>query len=347
MIEPRFALKGAMIDGAQLANRAEAMSLRGYPVRLELHSFGERDIDTPAGRHAVRDNLTRLRDHYPIESLIVHVPYQAVATVTKSRFDSAQCERSIDFAHVLGAESVVLHRYCDLVFADAPIRSTGKHASIAHFQEEMAKLAAMADGMLLLVENIGHFSLLPRDGQHYLTGPLDHFFPWEIADFRTFLEREGIERVEPFVDVAHATLSANLFNRRKARPGETADDPRFAWVTDADLERADWLDPFDFVDPKMPYLHISDALRLDAAACAAPDLSEEKLVAAITGEGLELGHGNLPFVQLPARLGWTGHTARDAQSCTMVLEVEPGQGESHVENGAQLRSLEKLAALFG
>jgi hypothetical protein len=346
MIEPRFALKGAMIDAAQLANRAEALSLRGYPIRLELHSVGERDIDTREGQRAVRDNLTRLRDHYPVESLIVHVPYQAVATVTKSRFDSGQCERSIDFAHEVGAEAVVLHRYSDLVFADAPTRSPGKPASIAFFQEEVAKLAAMADGMLLLVENIGHFSLLPRDGQHYLTGPLDHFFPWEIADFRAFLKREGIARVEPFVDVAHATLSANLFNRRKAKPNETVGDPRFVWVTDADLERADWLDPFDFVDPTMPYLHVSDAVQLNAGACAALSLPEERLVAAMTSEGLELGHGNLPFAQLPARLGWSGCMVKEARPCTMVLEVEPGVGESHVDNQAQRRSLEKLAALF-
>lgn len=333
---PSFALKAALADYAQLDARASFLDRSRRPVRLELHTFGARDLDSPTGLSTARANIARLTDSYFVASLVVHVPVQSVALVTTTDFDAGQCERAIAFAQEIGAEAVVLHRYFGLVAGDAAPRVASRAEAADAFNDILRGLARGAGGVRLLVENIGHYWILPR-GQAYLSGPLDHFFPWEIVAFREFLRREHLAGVEPFVDIAHATLSANMFNRRRRQPGLTARDPRFAWITEDDLQRAERLTPLDFVEAAMPYLHVSDALFLAEADCRRADLPEATLTDAITREGLEIGAGNLPFAHLPPRVG---------TAANLVLEVEPGPDETHVSNGAQLRSLERLERLF-
>lgn len=335
---PDFALKAAVIDYDQLAARAAALVDMDLPVRLELHTFGGRDIDDDASRRAARDNVARLRDVHEVESLVVHVPLQSVAVVTRHAFDFEQCVRAIEFADAIDAAGVVVHRYYALVHGDDPVRIERREDATRGFEQIVLRLARLLGRQRrLLVENVGHYSLLPRDGRSYLSGPLDHFFPWDIERFRDFLATEQLTGVEPFVDIAHATLSANLFNRRRADPHGTREDARFRWIDDDDLARTDWLAPFDFVDTRMPYLHVSDAITLEQAECAAPVLSEARLTRSIVTEGLELGLGTLPLSDLPSRFGRTGE---------MVLEVDPGAGDTHVRNGAQTRSLAALRRVF-
>lgn len=334
---PDFALKAAAIDHDQLAARAEALVGMNLPIRLELHTFGPRDIDEAASRRMAYDNIARLRDRHTVESLVVHVPLQSVAIVTRQDFDFDQCARAIDFAHSIDAAGVVVHRYYALVHGDDPVRIASREEAARAFERIVARLARRLGPRRLLVENVGHYSLLPRDGRSFLSGPLDHFFPWEIERFRDFLRAEKLTTVEPFVDIAHATLSANLFNRRRADPGGTEKDPRFRWIDHDDLARSDWLEPFDFVDADMPYLHVSDAIRLERQECAAPVLAETRLTRSIVTEGLELGLGTLPIGDLPGRFGRTGD---------LVMEVDPGAGDTHVTNGAQTRSLAALRRVF-
>ncbi|WP_029031646.1 hypothetical protein [Salinarimonas rosea] len=335
---PRFALKGALADVAQLEARAAALVAMGRPVVLELHTFGARDVDTAEGRAASRAAIARLRETAPDARLVLHVPVQQVPIVTEAFFDVGQCARSIALAGEIGAQALVIHRYGALVAGSRPPRIGSKAEAVARFEAIVRDLARSAPDLTLLVENVGHYALLPRDGTSFLAGPLDHFFPWEIAAFRAFLAREGIGNVAPFVDVAHATLSANLFNRKRVCPAACAGDPRCAWIDADDLDRAARLHPFDFVDPAMPWLHVSDAVLLGEAEIADPRLAEPRLVESIVSEGLEIGTGDLPFAALAPRLG---------PATTLVLEVEPGPGESHVANGAQVRSLARLAALLG
>jgi hypothetical protein len=262
---------------------------------------------------------------------------QSVAVVTSRNFDADQCLRSIEFADRVGADAIVLHRYWGLVFGEGAPRAVDKATAEAAFNDVVKKLAGAANGKRLLVENVGHYSLLPRDGRNYLSGPLDHFFPWEIARFRDFVRREGLDNVEPFVDVAHAALSSNLFNRKRVAYSSLREDPRFAWIDEEDLQQAEWLEPFDFVDGDMPYLHASDAILLDRDLIARDVLDEMVLTRSIVSEGLEIGAGSLPFESLPDRFGHAG---------TIVLEVDPAAGESHVENGAQRRSMEALREIY-
>lgn len=332
-----FSLKAAAIDPGQLDSRVRAMTSLGLPVNLELHTFGARDIDAPATFETAAANVNRVKSDHFVDGLVVHVPLQSVAVVTSRDFDADQCLRSIEFADRVGADAIVLHRYWGLVFGEGAPRATDKRAAEAAFNDVIKDLARAANGKRLLVENVGHYSLLPRDGKNYLSGPLDHFFPWEVARFREFVRQEALENVEPFMDVAHATLSSNLFNRKRAAYSSVQGDPRFAWISDEDLERAEWLHPFDFVDPAMPYLHASDAVLLDRGQIAETDLDEAVLTRSIVSEGLEIGAGSLPFDRLPDCFGQTG---------MIVLEVDPAPGESHVENGAQPRSLQYLHDIY-
>ncbi|SDU45722.1 hypothetical protein [Stappia sp. ES.058] len=331
---PGYALKAAAMDGAQLADRAAALRAAGLPVVLELHTFGPRDLEDAATRRVCLENLARLRQSHGPLDLTVHVPLQKVARVTESVFDSGQVEDSLRFADDAGSHRVVIHRYWGLVYGSEPQRATRPEAT-AGFNAEIARLARLAPDIQLLVENVGHYSLLPRDGTSFLAGPLDHFFPWEIAEFRAFVAAEGLKNVAPFVDTAHATLSANLFNWRRAHPATTKDDPRFCAVLDEDLERSERLHPFDFVDGDMPWMHVSDSVFYPDPANGPPEIPLDALIT----EGLEVGTGNLPFERFPDALG------RDATT-GLVLEVEPGVGESHRANRAQARSLRYLRKLF-
>jgi sugar phosphate isomerase/epimerase len=276
-----------------------------------------------------------LQEEYGRVELIVHVPLQKVSIVTRRDFDREQVSQAIVLAHELGAHAVVMHRYWGLTFGDSPPRCSRDEA-IAGFSAVVSELAREAGALTLFVENVGHYSLLPRDGQHYLCGPLDHFFPWEIAEFHRFLAAKGLHNVAVLIDVAHATLSSNLFNLAHRVPSLRT-DPRFRWILEDDLARSPALHPFDFLDQHIRHLHVSDSRLLSEAELQTPNLPEEMLTAAICSEGLEVGRGNLP---------WTRLRERVPHVTSIVLEVDPGAGETHVENGAQERSLVALKNLF-
>lgn len=335
---PNFSFKAAAIDYEQLVDRASRLERLGLPVLIELHTFGDRDVDTEEGRKKVSENIRRLRGAYRDVELVVHVPYQSVQQITAIDFDKEQVRNSVTLANEIDAHAVVMHRYWGLTFGDAPVRSSREEAT-AGFNEVVRELSAYAKDTLLLVENVGHYSLLPRDGKNFLSGPLDHFFPWEIKAFRHFLKCEGLKNVDVFVDVAHSTLSANIFNICQRHPDYADKDGRFRWVTRTDLEQARSLHPFDFVDGEMGYLHASDSYLLTKADIDGPAISEPLIITATCTEGLEVGIGNLPWPQLPAAFS----NRRDG---VVVLEVEPVSGETHSCNGAQERSLLKLKDVF-
>ncbi|MBL6431280.1 MAG: hypothetical protein HPM95_09085 [Alphaproteobacteria bacterium] len=228
----------------------------------------------------------------------------------------------------------MIHRYWGLSTATLRNGRTGPRQT-AGFNTEIARLARLAPEILLLVENVGHYSLLPRDGRSFLAGPLDHFFPW--GDRRVSRLRRGRRADECRALRRHRPCDAvvNLFNWRRAHPAATKDDPRFSAVLEEDLRRCERLHPFDFVDGEMPWLHVSDSLFYPVPAACPPEIPLDALIT----EGLEVGSGNLPWASLPQRLGQNAATH-------LVLEVEPGAGESHRDNRAQARSLAYLRSCF-
>lgn len=328
-----FALKGAVIDYAQIEARAKFLSHVGLPLCLELHTFGHRDLYDPERRKTCLSNLERLEAEFGKADLTVHIPFQDVATVTTEMFDSRQVADTLEFAQQCGAVRIVMHRYWGMVYGNSPSRCMRAEAT-ASFNETIMQLAAVAPDIMILVENMGHYFLASRKQGDYLAGPIDNFFPWEIAEFRAYLAKQEIKNVFPFIDVAHATLTSNLYNFRR-QLGSDVDLPAcFSGITDDDLDRVSNLHPFDFVDQSMPWLHISDSrlMRCDTDEQLSQDM--------LTCEGLEIGMGNLPFSELPRRLG-----AGKAET-VLLLEVEPGESETYVDNGAQYRSLERLRQCF-
>ena len=328
-----FALKGAVGDYAQLEGRAAFLARQGLPLCLELHTFGSRDLYAPAARQQCLDNLNRLQDIYGAADLTVHIPFQDVDLVTREAFDADQVADTLRFAEECGAGRIVMHRYWGMVYGNKPPRSHRQEAADG-FNIIVRRLARQNPNVTLLIENMGFYFLASRKPEDYLAGPIDHFFPWEIAAFRSEMDAHGINNAEPFIDVAHATLSSNLFNHLRTGYAGLRDDPRFSGITDDDLDQADQLHPFDFVDAKMPWLHISDSHLLSISGNE--DLSQE----ALTSEGLEIGKGNLPFQTLPAKLNM------GAANTVLLLEVDPAKGENYAENGAQCRSLAALKTIF-
>jgi len=268
----------------------------------------------------------------PVE-LTLHIPPQDVETVTTRNFDADQVADSLAFADACGATSIVMHRYWGLVYGNKPKRCD-RDIATAGFNDVVAELARTAPNIRLLVENMGHYFLASRKIGDHLAGPLDHFFPWDVADFRKDMSARGLTNVQPFIDVAHATLSANLFNHFRQHKAQIGDDVRYQGITETDLSHAGKLHPFDFIDPEMPWLHISDSHYLAL-------LNEGALPQiALTSEGLEVGTGNLPFGTLPARVN-----GGDAPT-VLLLEVEPGANDTQVNNTAQCRSLDCLRTFF-
>ncbi len=328
-----YALKGAVIDYPQLEGRARFLAGEGLPLCLELHTFGARDLHHPAGRAESLANVVRLREEFGPAELTVHIPFQIIGTVTSRNFDDDQVADTLAFAEECGARRIVMHRYWGMNYGNRPPRSDRETAT-AGFSEAVRALARQAPDIALFVENIGHYFLASGKPEEFIAGPLDHFFPWEIDAFRADMASHDVGNVFPFVDVAHATLSSNLFNHTRRHRKRTKDDPRYSAILDSDLDRTGRLHPFDFVDGAMPWLHVSDSFIIDEPL--PPDLPR----AGLTSEGLELGTGTLPFEDLPARLG--GATA----NTVLLLEVEPGKHDNYVQNAAQCRSLDYLRRRF-
>src|SRR3546814_20167313 len=134
-----------------------------------------------------------------------------------------------------------------MVFGEGAPRAVDKASAEIAFNEVIRDLADAASGKRLLVENVGHYSLLPRDGRNYLSGPLDHFFPWEIARFRDFVRQAGFDHVEPFVAVAPAALSSHLFNRKRVAYSTLRDAPRFALISEENIQAVEVLHPYEFL----------------------------------------------------------------------------------------------------
>jgi sugar phosphate isomerase/epimerase len=335
----QFILKGAVIDYQQLHDRACRLQALGLPIKLELHTFGQRDILNVASRAKSLFHIRSLREQFGQCEFIVHVPYQDVNQITREWFDVAQLEASLAFAEEIDAHAVVLHRYWALSYKDAPLRM-GREAASAAFFEVVCTLATRYPKIMLLVENMGFYWTLPRDGEHFLVGPLDHFFPWEVTEFRQQLSKTVHTNIVPFIDVAHATLSANMFNLLRCNYNQFRNDPRFRSITDEDLQHCDYLHPFDFVDHQMDCLHISDSWLLSPAQLQQPwQSNDSSLVRWLTSECLTVGEGNLPWQRLISQL------SQHPQPTKLVMEVDPGEGDNFQNNGAQSLSVTRLQQL--
>lgn len=338
-------MKGAAGSMRQLHDRAERLTRLGLPVIIELHTFGPGDLYDERDFAASAAVVARLRGQYPAR-LFVHVPYQQLAVVLTKPFDRDQVLRTVEFAHAVDAEGIVIHRYFGLVRGGEAVEIPRAEAE-QRFEHEVVQISRALDGRLGFVENLGFFWLRPTSTTRYLTSALDHFFPWEAARFRRFLHLEQILNVHPMVDVAHATLSANMYNALRSHPGRFRDDPRFQGITDDDLERVAWLSPYDFLAVQPPYLHVSDAIYLSQDEIGGlpeqPEARAAELInTAATSEALPLGAGNLDITAVLRQLA-----GQPGPHPLVIAEIDPSDGQSHDANAAQeaaVRQFVELAA---
>jgi hypothetical protein len=327
-----FAMKAAVASVRQLADRADRMRRLRLPLAMELHTTGGERYAPGEPFHAGVQYLRRIREQESLR-LWIHVPYQQPDVVTQVPFDANQVLHTLELASHVDAEAVILHRY----FALAPMGQLSrvpKAEAEASFNEEIRRLARNLDGRQAYVENLGFFWLRPRAGGIYLAGPVEHFFPWEVERFLTFLCEEGIQDVQPMVDIAHATLSSNMFALLHSHYRSYREDARFQGITDVDLAERDALSPYDFVRPETPYVHVSDALLLDQRAVIAAN--EPLVTEALTAEALPLGQGNLDLDLAMGQLNLHGTPH------VVVAEVDPGDGQSHEHNAEQEKCVVRL-----
>lgn len=330
-----LAFKAAGADAAQLQDRARRAARLGCELALEMHTFGARDLGSLEGRQQLSDNLRRLQDEHPRLRLTVHIPPQQISVVTRTAFDAIQVEQTLGFAAQIGAEAVILHRYWNLKSPDDYSRPPTRDEATFAFNEIMVEIGRAWPQVSVLVENLGFFFYLPRSPENYCWSVLDHFFPWEILAFSDAMRDRGVLNVRPMVDLAHATLSANMFNLKRHGTPEQRRDPRLRSIVDDDLERASALQPLDFVSGVPDYLHLSDSWQLEPA----PPIphADGAVERGLTSEGLEVGAGNIPWRELAELY------SRARATALWVLEVDPAAGETQADNGAQGRSAERLA----
>jgi len=223
------------------------------------------------------------------------------------------------------AEGIVLHRYWALVGAGEWSRLPKDEAEDA-FGEEMRHVGRELGRRIGWVENLGFFWLRPREAGRYLAGPLDHFLPWEVERFTKFLDRERIANLRPMLDIAHAAITANMFNLLRKHFSRMRHDPRFQGITAEDLSQRARLTPYDFLRSEPRYLHLSDALFVGYRTSQ----TSATLAQALTSESLPVGAGNLDFRQVITRLARSSGPNR-----VVIGEIDPADGQSYHRNVAQ------------
>src|SRR5437667_326272 len=78
--------------------------------------------------------------------------------------------------------------------------------------QQMHWVSSECEAMSAFIENLGFYWLRPRTERRYIISALDHFFPWEMIEFADYVFSRGLANVHLAVDVAHAAISANMFN---------------------------------------------------------------------------------------------------------------------------------------
>ena len=338
----RYGMKAAVASLEQLADRVDRLRRLRLPLIVELHTTGRERATPGNGFLEGSQFLRRLQTSQPLR-LYVHVPPQRPDIVTRRPFDRDQVLWTVDVAETLNAEGIILHRYYGL--ASAGHRSLiPKVDAEAAFHEEISRLIQELGRHKALVENLGFFWQPPRAAGRYLAGPLEHFFPWEIARFEKFLATGGIDNVHSMIDIAHATLSTNMHCLLRRHYSVFREDARFQGITEADLSEQALLTPYDFLRLNPRYLHISDAVLLteyELLKDPMSDAARDRVNVALTSEGLPLGVGTLNFGLVMSILTRTSSNSNPV----LIAEINPSDGQGHERNVSQETAIRTLRAL--
>jgi len=237
---------------------------------IELHLFPEDIV-----RDSTKDNI---HEYSNDTTFVAHFPQM------EEHYDifldnGEYLGRVLEFLKKTDVESLVIHRYGG--------REVRKKSSTKFY--EIVKRQLLNRSTKIYIENLGFA------GKADLVSPLDHFFPWEYQFFFEYFE--DIENVGLCIDTGHAAETSNMFNYLKS--GGERDDC-FTYISSDDLNKEERLDPIDFMKSatRLAHIHLNDA----------PLYTSGKIEwAHLTGEGRNLGDGNIDFRSIMSFLSNTNY----------------------------------------
>ena len=324
MVQVSFAMKAAC-RREQIADRIKKFGELGLEPLIELHLTGLDDISGNCRKTAelCKEHRCAYMAHFPIND-----PAKGYLFDMYNDEDD-NFHKAVEFCSMIGSSVLIMHR-C-LGFGKALSKKTAEEI----FYDKIGRWndAAAACGITVLFENYG-FVWLPkgfRDG--FVTSPLDHFFPWDMAGFNAYKKRYGLNNTGILLDIAHATLSSNMFNMLKDDPA-IGSDKRFANIYDTDMRKKERLLPQDFISDSIDYLHISDSFIWDNVTGTGTAGRPGRY---LYTEGLPIGKGNIDFADILKKLS--------GNRKTMIMEIEP-EGGDYNNNLSQKEAVEKIKTLL-
>jgi len=312
----KYGMKAAPLYPDQMADRVDKFAKLGIDPVIELYLFGVKDVFDPETLNVLCENCKRFNAEY-----YVHFPVQdaeGYGVFDPAAHSDAYFEKVLDFSRKIGAKGIIMHRIFGIGILD------NKEKAVQEFNARLMQWGRMAYPLSIYLENYSFIWLPGEFKQDYVTSPLDHFFPWEITETIKFINDQKMQNISVLVDIAHAVISANMFNLLKSN-SVLRKDRRFSNIFAQDLARAEHLSPKDFlVDGIASYFHVSDSF-IWGPADSLNDLDRY-----LYSEGLPIGKGNIDFVDLFSNV---------PERAIMMMEIVPENG-SHANNMDQLRAVE-------
>lgn len=317
-----YAMKAKASSRTQLADRIRKFEKLKIEPIVELFLSGIEDA--ARNREMVVENCAQFRSckylvHFPVSDIESKYIYDA------HKEDGTYIKLLLNFCEEINSAVLIMHRCYGFGI------KIDKEKAEEKFFEKMVlwnKLAAERN-VKILIENYGFVWLPEHLGVDYVSSPLDHFFPWDIARFNEDSKRLNLKNIGVILDIAHAVLSSNMFNMLKRHP-ELGSDGRFSNIYASDLEKRDLLKPDDFIFDFIDYFHISDSFIWQQE----DGLSDIKKY--LYTENLPLGRGNINYREMFKNV--TG-------SKTMVMEINSEDG-NYDDNVSQLKAVQWFKESF-
>ncbi len=319
----RYAMKAAPFYAEQMSDRAVKFEHIGVKPAVELHLFGSRDVFSKS-RIIAEENCKIIHNcdfivHFPIFDFDTGYIFDAAS------FDMSLFGQVLDFCNNIDSHYLIMHRCFGF---EANMEKKEAEEKFLNIVAEWSKMAA--DGNIhLLIENYGFVWLPEVLNKSFVTSPLDHFFPWDMERFLKMSEALKLCNVDILLDIAHASLSCNMFNMLKNNDSLKHDD-RFVNINEQDLMMKDILSVNDFILDTTHFFHISDTFVWKVSS------GLDNMKKYLCTENLPIGKGDVDFPALFNNLSGENW---------MIMEIDPEDG-NYSDNSAQLNGITYFMELF-
>lgn len=301
----KYGMKAAPLYSEQLSDRFSRFA--DLPVKpvIELHLFGRKDVFDEGNFKRCVDNCLRFNAvfyvHFPI------LDPEGFGVYDPARHEDSFFEKVVDFSRNIDAKGIIMHRVYGVGMG------LPRQEAVSRFNRKVLEWAKVAYPTQVYFENYSLIWLPDGFAEKFVVSPLDHFFPWEIREFRDFIKENKINNASVMIDVAHTAISSNMFNFLRYNR-DLGRDPRFANILPEDLDKSEFLKPGDFLTAgSAPYLHVSDSF-------LAADIKNDKhpIERYLFAEGLPLGSGNLLYQDILKLI---------PDGSTLIMEINPVDGD--------------------